>query len=331
MILRTAGRLAAVLMFVGTAVSEDPQHVIVVLGAAGRSEYAEQFQQWADHWQAAAESGDADFQLVGGNDDTDDDLQILQQALSAAAVRETPEPLWLVLIGHGTFDGRTARFNLNGPDVSATELHQMLKPARRPIAVINCTSSSAPFINALSGPNRIVITATKDGNEFQFARFGGYLAEAIGSLAGDLNRDGQTSLLEAWLFAANQVQQFYESDGRLATEHSLLDDSGDARGSRSEIFEGVRIRNSVNNKGSVDGKLAAQLHLVRSELESRLTAEQRQQRNTLEEKLELLRKKKDQFSEKDYLRQLEEILVPLARLYDNAQNATEPNESNSDL
>ena len=31
------------------------------------------------------------------------------------------EALWLVLIGHGTFDGKTARFGLRGPDVTPAE------------------------------------------------------------------------------------------------------------------------------------------------------------------------------------------------------------------
>ena len=61
------------------------------------------------------------------------------------------EPLWLVLIGHGTFDGHTAKFNLRGPDVSATDLAEWLAEMKRPLAVINCASSSSPFINRLAG------------------------------------------------------------------------------------------------------------------------------------------------------------------------------------
>jgi hypothetical protein len=329
--------------------SEQTQHVVIVVGAEGRAEFAEVFRQWADRWQTAASQGNAAVSVIGlqelaaGETATDEseavvsdsqeaesqasDLKALEQLLRSSLAQRTPEPLWLVLIGHGTFDGRSAKFNLRGPDLSAEDLQKLLTDARRPIAVINCASSSAPFINQLSGPDRIVISATKDGNEFQFARFGDYLSLAVGSLQGDLNRDGQTSLLEAWLFAAAQVQQFYESEGRLATEHSLLDDNGDQLGTRFEVFDGVRIKDSNDNKESVDGRLARRFHLIRSPEESRLTPRQRQQRDELEEKLEQLRQKRDQLPEADYLRQLEELLVPLARIYDHADKAFETEES----
>ena len=89
------------------------------------------------------------------------------------------EPLWVVLIGHGTFDGREAKFNLRGPDVTDIELAEWLKPIRRPLAIINGASASGPFLNRLSGEGRVVVTATRSGDEQNFARFGGYIAEAI--------------------------------------------------------------------------------------------------------------------------------------------------------
>ena len=41
---------------------------------------------------------------------------------------------WLVFIGHGTYDGHAAKFNLRGPDISAEELAAALKPCQRPLA-----------------------------------------------------------------------------------------------------------------------------------------------------------------------------------------------------
>ena len=46
------------------------------------------------------------------------DLSALKQALAQEPKKSGAE-LWLVLIGHGTFDGQAAKFNLRGPDVSA--------------------------------------------------------------------------------------------------------------------------------------------------------------------------------------------------------------------
>src|ERR1019366_7106008 len=128
------------------------------------------------------------------------------------------------------YDGHSTKFNLRGPDISATDLAAALKPCLRPLAVIDCASASGPFINALSGPNRVIITATRSGSEVNATRFGGYLAKAIADPAADLDKDGQTSLLEAFLLASRETQQFYREAGRLATEHALLDDNGDGLG-----------------------------------------------------------------------------------------------------
>jgi len=296
----------------------DRQQVIVVLGAEGTAEYGQMFSEWADQWESAATAGDAIFDVIG-RDDRDDQLQQLQQKMSEAAAIKTAEPLWLVLIGHGTFDGRVARFNLRGPDLSAAAAAELLAVSQRPVAVINCSSCSAPFINALSGPNRTVITGTKDGGEIQFARFGRYMADGIGNLEADIDRDGQTSLLEAWLFAARRTDEYYKSDGRLATEHSLLDDTGDNKGTRAEVFEGVRIKQNVKNREALDGRLARRWHLVRSAAERSLNADQRTERDRLESELEKLRERKTEFTEMEYLRQLESILLPLAKLYEEAQ------------
>lgn len=302
-----------------TACRAADQHVIVVVGAEGTPEYGQMFQQWADQWEAAAVAGGASFELIGRGEDRDD-LRQLKKNVSREIQDPSTEPLWLVLIGHGTFDGRTSRFNLRGPDLSAPEAAEMLASAKRPVAVINCSSCSAPFINALSAPDRIVMTSTKDGNETQLTRFGGFLADAIGKLEADIDRDGQTSLLEGWLFASRRTEKFYESDGRLATEHSLLDDSGDGKGTRAELFVGVRLKDTVKDKNAPDGKLSRRWHLVRSAAERSLTSEQRAERDRLEESLEALRKQKSKLLEPAYLRKLEGIMIPLARLYEEAAN-----------
>ncbi len=314
--------LAAVFLTAAAeSVAQDRQSVIVVVGAEGAPEYGVQFSEWADRWQSAANAGGADLKVIG-RDDVSNDLQELMQQLSETSSIQTSEPLWLVLIGHGTFDSRVAQFNLRGKDLAAGDLAEKLAAAQRPIVVINCSSCSSPFINSLSGPGRVVISATKDGSEIQFSRFGGFLSEAIGGLEADIDRDGQTSVLEAWLFAARRTAEYYESEGRLATEHSLLDDSGDAKGTRFELFQGVRPKDSIKNKSELDGGVAKRWHLVRSELENSLTVEQRLERDRLEDELEQLRERKVKLTEEAYLDELEKLLVPLARIYAAAESPT---------
>lgn len=288
------------------------QDVLVVIGAAGSPEYAALFQKWADRWEAAARAADAGFLLIGLNA-ADSDKQELTRAIEQLTAAASREPLWIILIGHGTYDGRTARFNLRGPDITAAETAALLNP-QRPLALINCSSSSAPFINAVSGPDRIVITATKDGGQIQFARFGDAMSEAISGTTADLNQDGQVSLLEAWALASRRTEEFYSANGRLATEHSLLDDNGDGLGSRSNAYDGVQLL-SVADGSSADGDLARRWHLVRSEEERQLSVEHRVRRDELERRLEEIRRRRDDFTDAEYLNQLEAVLVPLAQLY----------------
>ena len=313
-------------------VVETPQStVLVVVGADGANEYGQQFRQWASRWSDAAQRGRAEFVSIGlDSDGKTDDRDLLKQRLSEAAgpgdprrAQSTNEPVWLILIGHGTFDGKLARFNLRGPDVSAGELAEWLKPIERPLAIVNCTSSSGSFLNELSGPNRIVVTATKSGHEYNFARFGDYLSAAISDPKADLDKDEQTSLLEAFLLASSRVNEFYASEGRLMTEHALLDDNGDKLGTSADWFQGVRATKLAKNGATVDGMRAARLHLVRSSREEQLSATHRTRRDELETELAELRQRKSQLAEDEYLQQIEPLLVELAKLYESAAAPSE--------
>jgi hypothetical protein len=290
--------------------------VVVVVGAAGTSEYATQFATWADLWQQACGKNNAEFIAIGRDDSNAvSDYDSLQKVLTGRSEQATAA-LWLVLIGHGTFDGRTAKFNLRGPDVSARELAEWLRPVRRPIAVINTASASAPFLKELSAPGRIVITATRSGFEQSYTRFGQYLAEAILAPQADLDKDGQTSLLEAFLTASHAVSQFYSAAGRLATEHALLDDNGDGLGTPADWFRGLRPVQKAGDSASLDGHRAHQLHLLHSPREAGVPPELRARRDQLELAVLELRDAKTSLPEAEYFSKLETLLLEIARIYE---------------
>jgi len=293
--------------------------VIVVVGAEGSAEFGPQFRTWAEKWDAAAKLGGAEFAAIGleAPAEKPDRDQLRERIASWASAGS--QPAWLVLIGHGTFDGKTARFNLRGADVSATDLAEWLQPIERPLVVVNCTSASGPFLAALSGPKRVVISATRSGNEYNFARFGEHLAATVGDLAADLDKDEQTSLLEAFLAASAKTREFYASEGRLATEHSLLDDNGDKLGTPGDWFQGVRATKTAKDGAALDGLLAGQFVLVRSSREQQLPEAVRARRDELELQLAELRKQKGQLAEAEYLKLIEPVLVELARLYEAAE------------
>jgi hypothetical protein len=295
--------------------------VIVVAGAAGTPEYAPQFARWASLWEQACSKGGAEFIAIGlDEDETSPDRARLQETLAKQS-QQTAAPLWLVLIGHGTFDGKIARFNLRGPDLSAGDLAAWLKPITRPLAVINTASASAPFMKELSVPGRVVITATKSGFEHNYARFGQYLAEAIAEPQADLDKDGQTSLLEAYLTASHAVGAFYTAAGWLATEHALLDDNGDGLGTPAEWFRGIRPVQKARDDASLDGYRAHQFHLVHSPTETAMPVELRARRDQLELQIMELRDAKARFSEAEYFSRLEPLLHEIARIYEQAESA----------
>ena len=308
---------------VGSAAGDesDGRLVLVVSGTPGTDEYGRAFNTWAERWVDAAEAGGATAVRIGAGDRSADstDYSVLRSQIESFGetyLDKAGAELWIVLIGHGTFDGRLARFNLRGPDVAASELERWLEDIRCPTVIANCASSSAPFMQRLAALHRVVITATKSGAEHNFARFGDHLSRAVSDASFDLDKDGQTSLFEAYLAASRRTEQFYESEGRLATEHSLLDDNGDGQGIRADWFRGIRPVKIPKGTEKVDGRRAHQLHLVRSESEQSLPAELRQQRDQLELAVIELRDRKFQFAvEDEYYAQLEPLLIRLAQVY----------------
>ncbi|MDZ4687424.1 MAG: hypothetical protein SH850_20320 [Planctomycetaceae bacterium] len=298
--------------------------MILVIGAPGEETYAEQFAAWAEKWEQAAAKGGATLAVIGREDGGPADRDRLQAAVVEAA-KSAPRELWIVLIGHGTFDRRTAKFNLRGPDVAASDLKTWLADVKSPTAIIDCSAASAPFLQTLAGPNRIVISATKSGGEQNFARFGEYLSQAIADPAADLDKDDQTSLWESYLAASRKTDEFYKTDGRLQTEHPLLDDNGDGQGTRSDAFRGLEpVQDADDGKSALDGVKAHQWHLVPSAAESKLPVDIRRRRDDIELQILMLRTQKTQLSEDEYYDRLEALVVELSRL---SQGTKTPSDS----
>jgi hypothetical protein len=307
--------LLAICLFGIGAGAEDRPCMVIAVGALGTPEYGAEFRRWADQWQAAAAKAGAESVPIGldaeaGGTDRDRLHSILTQKSSAGR-----EPLWIVLIGHGTYDGREAKFNLRGPDVTDRELAGWLAAVKRPLVVLDCASASAPFLNRLSGENRIVVTATKSGYEVNYSRFGRYLAEAVTEPRADLDKDGQVSLLEAYLTASRRVEEYYRTRSQLATEHALLDDNGDRLGTPADWFHGIRATRRARDGAPLDGIRAHQVHLILSDRERRIPREIRRRRDQLELAIAALRDQKGQLAEDAYYQRLEPLMIELGRLY----------------
>lgn len=289
--------------------------LLVVVGAPGTEEFGKAFEAAAKAWEGAGQRGEASVTVIGREAKGSQDLAKLEESITKTGPTGSV-PLWIVLLGHGTFDGREAKFNLRGKDLTATQLSAWLEEFTRPIAIINCSASSAPFIKKLTKTGRVMITGTKSGSEDSYARFGEHLAQSINASEADLDRDGGTSLLEAFLAAAKGVEEFYEKEGRIATEQSLIDDNGDGFGTPAAWFRGVRAVRKAKDDAELDGLRAHQFHLVPSEADRNLSPEVRKERDALETQIFALRAKKDSMEETAYYQALEKIARQLAKLYE---------------
>ncbi len=288
---------------------------LVIVGTPGEEQFEKGFQAAAEAWEKAAASTRARLKIVGlAESEEEDDLTQIESWIANLNPKSST-PAWIIYIGHGTHTQKNTLLNLRGPDLSAASLATQIDPLERTLIFIHGGSASAPFINQLSKPNRILITATQSGDELNYARFGERFANVIESRTGDSNQDGQVSLLEAFVATSRSVEAFYQDSNRLASEHALIDDNGDAVGTPSDWFRGERLVKQPEGDRIPDGFRSRQIAFVPSLQEKMLTPEQRFARDQLEAELESLRGRKSDLDEDRYYEQLEAILLKLGLIY----------------
>jgi len=290
--------------------------LLIVVGLAGDPEHGELFHKWGSALAEASEKVGvtrerliylADAKDEGGRASGRATREEIDKALAAFAKAAAPDDVvYVVLFGHGSYDGQAARFNLPGPDVTAADFNTLLRrlPARN-VVFVNTSSSSGPFVEALSAPGRTIITATRTGAEQFTTLFGGYFVEAFSTEAADADKNGRISMLEAFQYARTEVARAYEREGLLATEHALLDDNGDKNGTQTPSPTGA------------DGKLAAALSLGSAADAAPLPADPRLralylERRDLERRVESLRLLKDGMPPAKYASELERLVTDLA-------------------
>ncbi len=281
--------------------------VLTAAGLGGDPEYERRFSTWAQEIERAlrASGGDLRLETLSGQAATRERVRAVLERFAGECRRQ--DDLVLMLIGHGAFDGEEYKFNVPGPDLTGSELAALLEkiPAVRQL-VVNMTSASGASLENLRRPNRVVITATRNGWEKNATVFGRHWAEALGDPSADTDKNEAVSALEAFRYAARRTAEFYESQKRLAAEHALLEDTGSGEGS------------SAPSPESGQGRLAAAFPLVRLGA-ARAAANDPGKRvllvkkNELERRIDELKYRKAAMIEAEYRKQLMELLVDLAR------------------
>ena len=307
--------------------------VLIVTGVAGEPQYADQFFTQATTMIDALKTRfgvpDSDVVYLAENPSRDaakikaaSTKENIERELTALGARsKTGDVLFVMLIGHGNGDGTTSKFAIPGPDITANDFARVLDGIGGPtIAVVNAASASGGFVAALSGPNRVIVTATKSDMERNETRFATYFIQAYSSDVADTDKDGRVSVLEAFDYARREVARAYDSEHHLLTEHAQLDDNGDKKGTAApdaKSADGSLARRVF--LGGKAGSVAAAAHAASND--PRVAALERE-KDSIETKLDSLRRRKASMDSTAYEKALEDLLVQLAEKNKAIRDAT---------
>jgi hypothetical protein len=296
-----------------TATADAQQrYALVVSGATGGVEYAEQYASWTDAFERTLRErmkfAAAEIAMLS---DAEDDGAVataanVRKAIASVRERMTRGDLLLVvLIGHGTFDGVDAKFNLVGPDMESSEWASLLRPLPGQVVIVNSTAGSFPFIERLTGPRRIVISATDSVAQRFDTVFPEYFLRAFEDEAADLDKNSRVSVWEAFVSASAAVGRHYQQRGQLSTERALLDDNGDGVGTGAaeqgkDGSQATRTYLDENLPGAAptDGELLALL----------------QRKALVEAELDELQIRKTFLQREEYAKEFERIIIELSRV-----------------
>ena len=270
---------------------------LVVSGLGGNPEYSEAFKEYGTAIADGLSSLEIDDDAIIYLDETADRDSLL--AAFETQARSPADVFVLVLLGHGTSDATTWRFNIKGPDLTTEDLVSALNLVQAPEQLlVLATSSSGALLDVLSQPGRVVITATKSGGELNAVRFPEYLATAIGTEQADLDRNEILTAAEAFRFADNRTREYYETQNLLASEHARL---------RGDGAESIAL---------------AKLGALREAQDDPAVLALLEQRLGLEQRFTAIKQQKSSLSTNDYYAALESVLLELARLQRSIDDAT---------
>ena len=248
-------------------------HLLVITGVPGDEEHTKLFAKWADAFiDAAKKKENVPESNITYLSDRRATREGVEKAVADLAARAKPnDGVVVLLIGHGSFNGTTAAFNLPGPDLTADEWAKLMgRLSAQRVAFINTASSSGAFLQPMTAPGRVVVTATKTGGERNETQFPEFFVAAFSDPSADRDRNGHVSIAEAFEYAKTKVTQAFQQKGLLLTEHATMDDSGEGH-LASTMFLGIgraegalavdtsdpAMKQLVDEKDAIDREIAA--------------------------------------------------------------------------
>jgi hypothetical protein len=300
------------LLALSTTAMAQERYALIISGATGGQEYARQYSKWTTELMATlAERHKLTADRMTLLSETDKPgssatAENVRRALSAARQRTTREDvLFVLLIGHGTFDGADAKFNLVGRDLESAEWAALLRGIPAQLVIVNTTAASFPFLERLAGPRRVVITSTDSAAQRYDTVFPEYFIRALADESADLDKNGRISIWEAFSSASAGVRRHFQQRGQLSTERALLDDNGDGLGNEAD-------------KPAEDGSQASRVYLDESRPGAAPTDDvllkMLQRRTTLEGEVEDLKIRRTFMPPAEYEVEFERLMIELAKV-----------------
>ncbi len=320
---------ALVFLFQISALKADKK-VVIIAGSGGEIEFVERFfEQGAmisallidrysyekDDVFLFTEQAPDTFDLHPEN--TAQNIQTRFEELSKDL--KTDDQLLVFILGHGSFDGEWAKVNITGPDLRDVDFANVFdKLPTQKVLFINMASASGPFLEKLSREERVIVTATRNGMERNITRFADHFIDALRKdNEADLNKDGILSVTEAFIFTRDNLISEYDQKKELRAEHPLLDDDGDGVGSETpDLLTG-------------DGALASSFYFQQERRaqfagtsdSTRAAAQPASpEKQAILAKVKALQEKKSEMAEEDFYKELEKLMLELAKLNTQERN-----------
>jgi len=296
-----AAGVLAIVAFLAAMPLGAESYFVILEGLGGEPSYQERFSGYADELREVCEKTAGDESRVHVLSGEAAKRGAIEDLFAQLAAQTQPrDSIALFLVGHGTWDGHTYKFNIPGPDITATQLQKLLDalPADRQLVAVT-TSSSGASIDQLKSERRVVVSATRSGRERNAPVFPEYWVAALSDEAADADKNDAITVLEAFNYAEQKVKGFFEKEKRMSTEHARLE------GGFAASFTLARLEAAVE---------AAEDPVVRAWMA---------EREEIEHRLNDLKLRKDSFAEEQYFDELEKLLVELARKQEEIDEATE--------
>lgn len=266
--------------------------VVIIEGLGGEARFADQFADQVGIIESASLALTDQDSVAVFRSGTFDREDVLAHFAELAGSMTADDRLLLYLIGHGSFDDHEYKFNIAGPDLTDTDLFELLDGLPGSQLVVNTGSSSGATLDKLKRDDRTLIAATRSGAERHATRFGNYFAAALTDTTADLDKNELISAAEAFDFAERQVDDYFERNGQLATEHPRLEGGQGARFSLARLGT-VRVQRDDPELGRLIGR-----------------------RDALNDAIEGLRIRRDQLSVQAYQAELLPLMLELATVED---------------